>query len=86
MYVPGAGWGQKRVTEPLELESDGREPTCRCWESNLYPLEDYPVLFILTHLSSPLEPRFIAIIATYFLFPHVFTSSEILISKLLIMC
>lgn len=34
MCMPGAHGSQKRVLAPLELELDGCELLCPCWESN----------------------------------------------------
>lgn len=37
--------GQKRSLDPLELESPSScEPPCGCWQSNLGPLQEQPVL------------------------------------------
>ena len=46
--VSGALSGQKRVSDPLELEFNGCELPCGCWELNLGLLEEHP----LSHLST----------------------------------
>ena len=43
--VPGAHLGQKRLADPAGTGVvDDRELPCGCWESNLEPLEEQPVL------------------------------------------
>jgi hypothetical protein len=38
--------------------TDGCKPPCGCWELDLGPLEEQPVLLTAEHLSSPLSKNF----------------------------
>lgn len=51
-YTYSTPGGQKRAFDPLglELEIDGCELLCRCWELNLDPLEEQSVLLITKRL------------------------------------
>lgn len=50
-------WCSQRPGKGLVSSSaratDAREPPCRCWGSNLGPVEEQPVLLTVSHLSSP---------------------------------
>jgi hypothetical protein len=47
--------GQKRALDPI---TDGCEPPCGCWESNLGPLEEHPVLLVSEPSLQPLKKVF----------------------------
>lgn len=52
--MSGALGGQKRSSDPLELELKMVvEPLCRCWESNLSPMEKQLVLLTTKAPSRP---------------------------------
>lgn len=38
--VPDTQRGQKRASNPLELDAEGGEPPCGCWRSKSGPLEE----------------------------------------------
>lgn len=44
-------WMSERDTR--SLRTDDFKLSCGCWESNPGPLVEKPMLFLLTHLSSP---------------------------------
>jgi hypothetical protein len=50
--VPGA-IEAKHIGFPGTRATDSSELPCGCWESNPGPLVEKPMLFLLTHLSSP---------------------------------
>jgi hypothetical protein len=57
MYMCDAGRGQKRLSDPLELEiKDGCELPCGCWELKLGPPQEQQVL--LTYSAVSPAPRF----------------------------
>ena len=53
VYMPGAFRGQKRASDPLELELTVVVSHYGCWESNPDPLQEQPVFLTLRHLSRP---------------------------------
>lgn len=52
MYVPGAIRGWKLVSDPVELELQSAvNHHVYCWELNLGPIQEQPVLLVIASTS-----------------------------------
>jgi hypothetical protein len=55
-WVPSASGGlEEGIRSPGTGVRGGCELPCGCWELNSGPLEEYPVLLTLSHLSNPFK-------------------------------